>query len=69
MSKRLVIVAKKKFLLTGKNLSADPGSEVDGYLTGLIRLRGRERGRDRVRNRHREKERGREGGERDARKH
>ena len=38
MSKHLATVVRKNFLLTGRNLGTDPGSEVGGHLTGPVRF-------------------------------
>ena len=51
MSKHLATVARKNFLLTGRNLGTDPDSEVGGHMTGPVGLREGEGegGRDRDR--------------------
>ncbi len=41
MSKHLATVARKNFLLTGRNLGTEPGSNVGGHLTRPVGLRER----------------------------
>ncbi len=60
MSKHLATVAKKNFLLTGRTLCTDPGSEVGGHLMRPAGVKGRERVREKKREKKRDKGRGRE---------